>query len=76
MLLEIEIVIVEDFFFSSRRRHTSYIGDWSSDVCSSDLVEIVRKVGVGREHLHLHLLDPAVGAEDERDIGVDRKSVV
>src|SRR5436189_2263520 len=25
------------FFFSSRRRHTMYIGDWSSDVCSSDL---------------------------------------
>src|SRR5437763_3403098 len=25
------------FFFSSRRRHTTYIGDWSSDVCSSDL---------------------------------------
>src|SRR5437762_4463201 len=25
------------FFFSSRRRHTRYIGDWSSDVCSSDL---------------------------------------
>src|ERR1017187_3089788 len=24
-------------FFSSRRRHTRYIGDWSSDVCSSDL---------------------------------------
>src|SRR5437879_8036368 len=29
------------FFFSSRRRHTRYIGDWSSDVCSSDLVVIV-----------------------------------
>src|SRR5437879_13348503 len=27
------------FFFSSRRRHTRYIGDWSSDVCSSDLIE-------------------------------------
>src|SRR5499425_2337995 len=27
------------FFFSSRRRHTRYIGDWSSDVCSSDLTE-------------------------------------
>src|ERR1017187_7576953 len=27
----------ECFFFSSRRRHTRYIGDWSSDVCSSDL---------------------------------------
>src|SRR6266487_3126699 len=24
-------------FFSSRRRHTSWTGDWSSDVCSSDL---------------------------------------
>src|SRR5574341_219124 len=25
------------FFFSSRSRHTSLVGDWSSDVCSSDL---------------------------------------
>src|SRR5256885_13152317 len=25
------------FFFSSRRRHTGLQGDWSSDVCSSDL---------------------------------------
>src|SRR5437763_10188001 len=29
------------FFFSSRRRHTRYIGDWSSDVCSSDLDDAV-----------------------------------
>src|SRR5437879_13212885 len=29
-----------DFFFSSRRRHTRYIGDWSSDVCSSDLTTV------------------------------------
>src|SRR3712207_5576916 len=28
------------FFFSSRRRHTRYWRDWSSDVCSSDLVYI------------------------------------
>src|SRR6185295_1891070 len=27
------------FFFSSRRRHTRYWRDWSSDVCSSDLVD-------------------------------------
>src|SRR5256885_3579716 len=27
------------FFFSSRRRHTRLQGDWSSDVCSSDLPE-------------------------------------
>src|SRR5580700_10337132 len=26
-----------DFFFSSRRRHTRSLRDWSSDVCSSDL---------------------------------------
>src|SRR6266446_6112675 len=28
------------FFFSSRRRHTRLQGDWSSDVCSSDLVVV------------------------------------
>src|SRR5256885_10946759 len=28
------------FFFSSRRRHTRLQGDWSSDVCSSDLEDI------------------------------------
>src|SRR5439155_3777754 len=27
------------FFFSSRRRHTKWPRDWSSDVCSSDLVD-------------------------------------
>src|SRR5205807_6213521 len=30
------------FFFSSRRRHTRLQGDWSSDVCSSDLSTPVR----------------------------------
>src|SRR5688500_20272004 len=28
------------FFFSSRRRHTRLQGDWSSDVCSSDLIAV------------------------------------
>src|SRR2546426_2754417 len=28
------------FFFSSRRRHTRLQGDWSSDVCSSDLIQV------------------------------------
>src|SRR5256885_5564630 len=28
------------FFFSSRRRHTRLQGDWSSDVCSSDLAHV------------------------------------
>src|SRR5207253_5784713 len=31
------------FFFSSRRRHTRWPRDWSSDVCSSDLMNIVRR---------------------------------
>src|SRR2546426_6742187 len=30
--------MVTFFFFSSRRRHTRLQGDWSSDVCSSDLL--------------------------------------
>src|SRR5437016_11570718 len=28
------------FFFSSRRRHTRLVSDWSSDVCSSDLIDV------------------------------------
>src|SRR5690606_34102268 len=30
------------FFFSSRRRHTRFSRDWSSDVCSSDLEQALR----------------------------------
>src|SRR5690606_39823531 len=33
-------LFVYRFFFSSRRRHTRFSRDWSSDVCSSDLVEV------------------------------------
>src|SRR5690606_39799997 len=29
------------FFFSSRRRHTRFSRDWSSDVCSSDLITTI-----------------------------------
>src|ERR1035438_10855180 len=32
------------FFFSSRRRHTRCLSDWSSDVCSSDLGVPVRSL--------------------------------
>src|SRR5256886_13122773 len=38
--------VVLCFFFSSRRRHTRFDCDWSSDVCSSDLVgELLRRTG-------------------------------
>src|SRR5262249_57334921 len=30
------------FFFSSRRRHTRLVSDWSSDVCSSDLRRVLQ----------------------------------
>src|ERR1035437_659583 len=39
------------FFFSSRRRHTRYWRDWSSDVCSSDLVRT--RIGNGEPWEHL-----------------------
>src|SRR5258706_6525169 len=32
------------FFFSSRRRHTILVSDWSSDVCSSDLLDALERL--------------------------------
>src|SRR3712207_7368623 len=37
MMCSLSPVRLYCFFFSSRRRHTRYWRDWSSDVCSSDL---------------------------------------
>src|SRR5256885_2963915 len=37
MRLITSLLYLCSFFFSSRRRHTRLQGDWSSDVCSSDL---------------------------------------
>src|SRR5690349_23055274 len=55
------------FFFSSRRRHTRSLRDWSSDVCSSDLLvvfagmlAIVRGVGAGGP-----TAEPPVGTRSE-----------
>src|SRR5437016_10143067 len=44
------------FFFSSRRRHTRLVSDWSSDVCSSDLW----RAALQRGHV-----DPGPGHVDE-----------
>src|SRR3712207_5173547 len=42
-------------FFSSRRRHTSYWRDWSSDVCSSDLLSpFTPMLFQGEEHGECH----------------------
>src|SRR5207253_7073314 len=39
------------FFFSSRRRHTRWPRDWSSDVCSSDLEDDAALQGAQPEQL-------------------------
>src|SRR5690349_22104269 len=47
------LVFLFFFFFSSRRRHTRSLRDWSSDVCSSDLLrdihDMVRGTGLGAD---------------------------
>src|SRR5256885_7181477 len=40
------------FFFSSRRRHTRLQGDWSSDVCSSDLDSFVEDANL-TQHIYI-----------------------
>src|SRR5205085_4853616 len=54
------------FFFSSRRRHTRFDCDWSSDVCSSDLGPLLRLRAAVRDvrrrgGVHLPLGRPARG---------------
>src|SRR2546430_13050708 len=51
------------FFFSSRRRHTRFDCDWSSDVCSSDLLHLYRR----------HLDSPRLGVlvDDPLELLID-----
>src|SRR5256885_5583449 len=63
------------FFFSSRRRHTILQGDWSSDVCSSDLevkgtdraigIFEVARAALERSDLPEELRGPLQGVSDE-----------
>src|SRR5258705_6292010 len=64
--VQVRLDVYVSFFFSSRRRHTRCLSDWSSDVCSSDLVcprfsaEPVRGVhGVPDDGV----LEPAIGPD-------------
>src|SRR5207248_2549501 len=56
------------FFFSSRRRHTRSYGDWSSDVCSSDLVGMLEHVGAADF--------PAFGSVIDRALGRDGRGLL
>src|SRR5207248_3975911 len=62
---------VNSFFFSSRRRHTRSYGDWSSDVCSSDLGQ---QNGVARAMLRLDLLHHRGPRSEERRVGKECRS--
>src|SRR5439155_11377265 len=51
------------FFFSSRRRHTRWPRDWSSDVCSSDLLAFDRKepaTGRGNQAARGQFFEPSL----------------
>src|SRR3712207_6511430 len=58
--------LVVPFFFSSRRRHTRYWRDWSSDVCSSDLDGVGRGVNDGSVSAQYFLA--AARAESQRNV--------
>src|SRR5688572_32547829 len=57
------------FFFSSRRRHTRFDCDWSSDVCSSDLVArlfddpLHEAVIVGNDHAEALIIFDLLGPD-------------
>src|SRR3712207_7552493 len=65
------------FFFSSRRRHTRYWRDWSSDVCSSDLLVLVQAaVEVGVAGVERIGATPDLGAvADAVAVGVVKRRV-
>src|SRR5690625_7858505 len=56
------------FFFSSRRRHTRWPRDWSSDVCSSDLDQHLETLGTltGPPKMRTKNIDLIIIDESER----------
>src|SRR2546430_11314817 len=57
------------FFFSSRRRHTRFDCDWSSDVCSSDLANVVGTEATKRFAELLSDIDGATGVTTTGVVG-------
>src|SRR6266704_4714753 len=51
------------FFFSSRRRHTRSKRDWSSDVCSSDLRQVLDAIAVAEEPAQRARIDDGAGEQ-------------
>src|SRR5437879_2172889 len=61
------------FFLSSRRRHTRYIGDWSSDVCSSDLISDLRARCTTADRVRVRLLELADKRGEDFVVGLFRR---
>src|SRR5688572_32503902 len=66
------------FFFSSRRRHTRFDCDWSSDVCSSDLTlkysqcdAILLKLRHSNTHFTLQICDNGIGFDSSREFSTN-----
>src|SRR5215203_3516218 len=66
------------FFFSSRRRHTRYWRDWSSDVCSSDLINgrnrLACKIRVDQLGKKVITVAPLPGLPLIKDLVVDMEA--
>src|SRR6516165_3218523 len=78
VVIYITISVSAWFFFSSRRRHTTFVCDWSSDVCSSDLLwsdiafsDVVR---VWRTQDSTIGLAPGQSRSEERRVGKECRS--
>src|SRR5689334_24004750 len=56
LIVDRHFMLTYNFFFSSRRRHTRWNCDWSSDVCSSDLLRVPMAVEAP-PHLQRRLLE-------------------
>src|SRR2546426_2007832 len=63
-------LVIFFFFFSSRRRHTRLQGDWSSDVCSSDLARPMSLVRSADLHAVPHHRGGRRGPVDRRHAGL------
>src|SRR5438067_10647833 len=81
--VETDFFVGTMFFFSSRRRHTRSKRDWSSDVCSSDLVirqhqfekvELVKYALPENSYAELESLTLNAERSEERRVGKECRS--
>src|SRR5947209_16641130 len=73
--IQISIFFIIFIFFSSRRRHTRYWRDWSSDVCSSDLVSTTSQPSSRNDRCRSSMTSGRVSTRsEERRVGKECRS--